>query len=305
MKNFLDRMTFNVADGGGGAPAPAAAAAEPSIPAAAPPAAAGSPPAPSAAEPAAGGGGPPAAGDFYRPQGLPEHMLGKDQNDTMDKMANALKGYRDKDANSGVPETPDAYAEFQGEISETIKPHLDTLRADPLFGRVSDKALELKVPVAAYQGLVTEFLAVSAEMGLMEPVVDEAAEKAALVPEAARHLPEAEQRIAREKRMNDNEAFVDGLIARNIGVDKEVAEYAKAMLGDSAKGHRFFEAIRQLSGGASGGGPSLGLPSGGGADPKTELTRRQSLPENTWGHAKFDQKSYDQLQADYQRVHGD
>lgn len=310
MRNFLDRMTFNVPDGGsgGGAPAPAAAAAPPAIspPAAGtPPAAAAAPPAPSAGDPPAGAGGPPAGGEFYKPQGLAEHLLGKDQNETMDKMAKALDGYRARDAQNGVPDRPEAYGEFSGEIPDTIKPHLETLKGDPLFGRVAAKALEHKISVPAYQALTQEFLSVSAEMGLMEPIVDEKAERAALVPDVAKHLTPAEQQQAVEKRINDNYAFLDGLIAKDIGIDKDVAEYAKAMIGDSAKGHRLFEAMQKMTGGQAGTGPSFGNTPPGGLDPKQEIARRQALPENTWGDAKFNQQSYDQLQADLRRVYGE
>lgn len=224
----------------------------------------------------------------------------------MDKLAAAVKGYRERDTNNGVPETPDAYSDFKGEISETIKPHLETLKADPLFGRVADKALELKVPVAAYQGLVQEFLSVSSEMGLMEPVIDEQAERAELLPDAAKHLPAAEQKQAIEKRMSDNYAFLDAMVARGAdggGLGKDDAEFAKAMLGDSAKGHRFFEWLRTATGGGDGsGGPRLSSPAPGGNDPRAELARRAALPENTWGNPKFNQKSFDELQSDYARV---
>ncbi|WDZ77946.1 hypothetical protein PWG15_05430 [Ensifer adhaerens] len=303
MKTFLDRLTFNAADAGAGAAAVPAAAAP--VPAAGtPPAGTETPPAPSAAAaPPAGAGDPPAGGAFYRPDGLAQHMLGKDQNETMDNMHKALEGYRTRDASNGVPESSEAYGQFTGEIPEAIKPHLDTLTADPLFGRVATKALELKVPVATYQALTQEFLSVSNEMGMMEPVVDAAAERAALTPDAAKHLPDAEQQRAREQRMNDNYAFVDGLVTRGL-TTKDDAEFAKAMLGDTAKGHRFFESMRKLAAGGEGGGPALGhQPSP--ADPKGDIQRRQALPENTWGDPKFNQQSYDQLQADLRRTYGD
>ncbi|MFC0809115.1 hypothetical protein ACFHWW_27355 [Ensifer sp. P24N7] len=305
MRRFLDRLTFNVPDGGGGGAPPAAdASAPPSSASAPPPAGTENPPAPSAGDaPPAGAGDPPAGGEFYRPQGIAEHLLGKDQNETMDKMAKALEGYRARDAQNGVPEKPDAYGEFSGEIPETIKPHLDTLKGDPLFGRVAAKALEMKVPVAAYQALTQEFLSVAHEMGMMEPIVDEKAEREALTPDTAKHLPEPEQQRAREQRMNDNYAFVDGMVSK--GLAKEDAEFAKAMLGDSSKGHRFFEAMRKLAGGGDGGGPALGGTQPGGVDPKLEIQRRQALPENTWGDPKFDQRSYDQLQADLRRIFGE
>lgn len=308
MRNLLSRIVFNAPDGGGGgAPGggsepPAGGAGDPP---ASPPAGGNAPPPPSAGAPPAGAGDPP-AGDFYKPEGLPDHLLGKDQNETMDKLANALKGYRERDTNNGVPETPEAYADFKGEISETVKPHLETLTKDPLFSRVSDKALEMKLSVPQYQALVQEFMSVSAEMGLLEPVVDEKAERAALVPEAAKHLTPAEQQQAVEKRMNDNYAFLDAMVARGAeggGLSKDDAEFAKAMLGDSAKGHRFFEWLRNSTGGGAGtGGPRMEGPAPGGNDPRKELARRAALPENTWGNPKFDQKSYEALQADYARL---
>ncbi len=307
MKNLLSKIVFNAPDGGGGgaplaAPAPAGGAGDPPAPG---PAGGDAPPSPSAGDPPAGAGDPP-AGEFYRPKDLPDHLLGKDQNETMDKLATALKGYRERDTNNGVPETPDAYAEFKGEISESVKPHLETLTKDPLFSRVSDKALELRVSVPQYQALVHEFMSVSAEMGLLEPVVDEMAERAALVPDASKHLTPAEQQQAVEKRMNDNYAYLDAMVARGAeggGLTKDDAEFAKAMLGDSAKGHRFFEWLRSATGGGAGGtGPRMESPGPGGLDPRVELSRRSALPENTWGNPKFDQKSYDQLQADYARL---
>ncbi|WP_377299629.1 hypothetical protein [Rhizobium sp. SGZ-381] len=315
MKNLLRTMVFNAPDAGGGSPAPGADAA----PAATPPASgAASPPPPSAGTPSAGDGTTPADGanpapaaapgaDWYRPKDLPDHLLGKDQNETMDKLADALKGYRQRDAQNGVPDKVDAYNAFSADVPETVKPHLETLVKDPLYGRVAEKALALKVPVAAYQGMVQEFISVSSEMGLMEPIVDAAAERSALVPDAARHLPEAEQKAAVNRRMEENYSWLDAMVARGDkgGISKDEADFVKANLGDSARGHRFFEFVRGLTGG-TGGGPAMGLPGGGsGNDPKQEISRRAALPENTWGHPNYSQQSYDQLQVDRRRVYGD
>lgn len=309
MRDLLSRIVFNAPEGGGGgAPSggsatPAGGAGDPPAPAAA---GGDAQPSPSAGDPPAGAGDPP-AGDFYRPEGVADHLVGKDQNETMDKMAAALKGYRERDAQAGVPEKADAYAEFSGDIPDTIKPHMETLTKDPLFGRVAEKALELKVPVSTYQELTKQFLSVSAELGLMEPVVDEQAERAALVPDAAKHLSPAEKQRAVEKRMNDNYAYLDAAVAAGAekgGLGKDDAEFAKAMLGDSAKGHRFFEWMRTLKGGAGGTGPATnhGDPSGG--DVADSLRQRAALPENTRGNAKFNQASWDQLQKDYQAFYG-
>lgn len=307
--------------GGGGAPAagaPAAAAPAAAAPSSAPPAASAAPSSAAAGSPPASpspGGEPPAgaapvapAGSVYRPEGLPDHMLGKSDSETIDNMKKALDGYRARDADQKIPDDPKAYAEFSGEIPETIKPHIEKLTGDPLYDRVASTAAKLKLSVPQYQGLVMEMMSASAEMGLLEPPINEAAEKAALVPESARHLPETEQKAAREKRMTENFAYLDQMVALGKdkgGLSQDAADYAKAMLGDTARGHEFIEFLRgQGAGGHK--GPAMEFNGGAGrADPKAEISRRAALPENTWGNPKFDQQSYDQLQADRRKVYGD
>ncbi|UYZ06172.1 hypothetical protein CFBP5507_07835 [Agrobacterium salinitolerans] len=308
--NFYDLMLFNSdAGGGGGGGGDAAAAAPPAASSAAapPPVAAAAPPSPSAVAPPAGVT-PPPAGDIYKPEGIADHMLGKSNNETIDNLHKALNGYRERDAANKVPDKAEAYGEFTGNIPETIKPHLETLASDPISARMQQYAFDNKVPLPVYQGMVQQFLSVSSELGLMEPVIDEKAERAALVPDVAKHLPEAEQRQAVEKRMNENYAFLDSVAAKgaeNGGLAKDDVEFAKAMLGDSAKGHRVFEWIRGVAGGGNGNGPAMQFGGAAATDPRQDLARRAALPENTWGHKSFNKASYDQLQADYKKHIGD
>lgn len=296
MKYFLDRLVMNSEGGGSGGVTPPAPA-----PAAPPPAAASeAAPAPSAAATPAGGAAQPPAGDIYKPDGLAEHFLGKSNNETIDNLNKALSGYRDRDAANKVPETVEAYSEF-GDIAPEIAPHLETLKGDPIYGRMANYALENKIPLPIYQGMVKQFMSVGQELGMLEPPVDEAKERAELTPEAARHLPEAEQRVQREKRMNDNYAFVDGLVASNK-ITKDDADFAKAMLGDTARGHRFLEAFRAVTGNSQQVYVGATAPNGG--DPKADLERRGALPQNTVGHKDFDRASWDQLQTDYRKHYG-
>lgn len=306
MNFFLDRLLWNSEGGGGGGGEAAAAA--PGAAAASSPAAAASAAAPSAADAAAAGGGAAAssAAEIYKPSGLADHYLGASNNETIDKLAKAVEGYRTRDAANQVPEKVEGYSDFGADIPPEIAPHLETLKADPLYGRMAQFALDQKMSAPAYQGLVKQFLAVSGEMGLLEPPVDVKAERQALVPDTARHLPEAEQKVAIEKRMTENFAFVDAMVARGAdkgGISKEVGEFAKAMLGDTARGHQFIEFVKSIGGGkqqiySGGGSPNEG-------DPKEALRARGRLPENTVGHKDFNRASYDQLQADYKKVYGD
>ncbi|MCJ9697384.1 hypothetical protein MOV76_38215, partial [Rhizobium sp. PRIMUS64] len=266
------------------------------------------PPSAAAAPPAGGAAAVPPAGDLYKPAGLADHYVGASNNETIDKMAKALDGYRARDAANNVPDKIEAYSDFGTSLPPEIAPHVETLKSDPLYARMAEFALENKLSAPVYQGLVKNFLAVSQEMGLLEPPVDAAAEKEALVPPTARHLPPAEQTVAREKRMSENYAFVDAAVkadpGKEGGIDKDTAEFAKAMLGDTARGHQFLEWVKTLAGGGKqqvymgGGAPNEG-------DPKEALRARGALPVNTVGHKDFNRASYDQLQADYKKVYGD
>ncbi|MBB98326.1 MAG: hypothetical protein CML67_02130 [Rhodobacteraceae bacterium] len=271
---------------------------------------AGDPPANSGGEgdpPAEGGGegggeGNEGGSEIYRPDGLLENLLGSNDRETIDKLHDALKGYRKRDTERGAPEDASAYASFGEDVPEELAPHLKGLSEDTAFQRVSKTAHELGVPVKDFQRLTTELYAAAQEMGALEPFLDVEAERAALTPEDARHLPEAEQRQARERRMQENEAFLDQLAQREDGkVDKSVFEYVKTELGDSAKGHQFIEYMRHQMGGDTSDEP-MGGGSSGGNNAREDLARRAALPENTPGNPKFDKASYDQLQKAYQDV---
>lgn len=306
MKTFLERMMRNApGDGGGGASAggdPAAAAAASAAPGAQTPS-----PSPSAggAPPAADGGSNAPPAETYRPDGLPDNMFGKSDRETMDNMAKALKGYRDRDSQNTVPDKVEAYRDFGAEVAPELKPHIDTLAKDPLFDRMTAYALENKLPLPVFQGMTKHFLSVAAELGMMEPPIDVEAERKELVPATHRHLPEAEQRQAREQRMNDNFAFLDQMAQvpkDQGGLSKEAADFAKMMLGDSAKGHEFIEFLRANR--AGGTGPHMGDGGGRGGDARAELAKRAALPQNTWGHPQYDPKSRAELDADYAKLLG-
>lgn len=256
-------------------------------------------------QPPANNGQPPQNAPYF-PENLPDHLKGTNERETLDKMAKALQGYRERDTARQVPEKAEAYQAFPDTLPEAVKPHVETLKGDPLFERISAKALELKMPVNDFQTLTTEMLSVAAEMGLMEPPINAEAERAALTPDAAKHLPPEGQRQAREQRMNDNFAFLDQMAASTdkAGLPKDNIDFVKAMLGDSAKGHQFIEHIKKMTGGPQGPVFNGQQAANGASDAAKELQRRAMLPENTWGHAKFDQDSYNRYIADMKRVHG-
>ena len=276
MKFFWIEFLRGPEDGGGtgGAAAPAAAAGAPDGSAAAsggvsPPPAAAAPP-PAATAPAASTVPAAVAPTYnpYWPDGLDPAFKGADEKTTMDNIAKSMKGYRDRDAKAGrPPETPEGYLDFSKvpdfKIDDAQKPYFDNLANDPAFKTMAAAAHKHGMSQAGLLETYQAGLNAMAEAGLLEPIIDPAVEKAALVPEAARGLPEADQKLAVEKRISENFAFLD-LMAQNKGLPKEASDYAQMMLGDSAKGHAFIEWAASLVNGGGGGQPgNIGQPGGG------------------------------------------
>ena len=297
MQTLLDKLLpLRNADGGGGA---AAGAGDP------PPADGGS---------AAGDGGqadpadgtPPPAADPsgpYRPDGLPDTMYGKDDRETIDKLHQVVKGYRDRDGQRQVPESAEAYRAFKlDDAPETVRPHLEALAKDPLFDAVAQIAHEEKVPTATLQRLTTKLYEQAAEMGILDHVVDVDKERTSLLSETARSLPKAEQDRQINARLQANEDWVKLQIQH--GLPEDVANHGLLMLMDTAAGNQLIEYFRSRMGGERD-NPLPGDGSGDGKGQRVKLRERLAAPEMQAGHPKFDRAAYDQLMADYQKIIGD
>lgn len=269
------------------------------------PAAGATPPAPGAAPAPGGAGNDAPAGPSY-PEWLPENLRGKDAGEALDKAWNALHGYRQKESARDIPADAKGYLSTEGlkdfAIEEAFKPHFEQLGTDPVFEPMAAKAKELGIGRAEFLSLWQTGMKSMSEGGMLEPMLDPAAERAALLPEAAKNLPKAQQDQAIDARMKENYDFLD-LMAVNGGLDKGAREYAELMLGDSAKGHAFFEWMR---GRMQGGGAQPGAHGAGGAggDTAASLKAEMSKPELTPGHPSFDKAKYDDLDARYKKLHG-
>lgn len=253
------------------------------------------------------GGNPPlAAGPSgpYRPDGLPDTMFGKDDRETIDKLHQAVKGYRDRDGQRQVPETAEAYRAFKlDDAPESVRPHLEALANDPLFDAVAQLAHEEKVPTATLQRLTTKLYEQAAEMGILDHVVDTTKERASLLPETARNLPKNEQDRQIDARLQANEDWVKLQIQH--GLPEDVASHGLLMLMDTAAGNQLIEYFRSKIGGDRDNPlPGDGGGAGAGRSQRDQLRARLAAPEMQAGHPAFDRAAYDQLMADYQRIVG-
>lgn len=235
----------------------------------------------------------------YFPTGLSDNFKGASDRETIDKMAQGLETYRKKAGD--VPADATGYRDF-GEIAPEVKQYYDSVENDELFAQLAERAHGRKMPKSEFQAVVKDFFELAAEHNLLEPAIDPKAEIAALVPEGAKHLPEAEQRAAVDKRMNDNIAWVNGLKAQ--GLEAESAEYMTLMLADSAKGHKALEWFRGRMEGTHRAGPGGGSGDGGGSGGgRLEQVKAQlNDPKHIPGRPGFDRKSYDGLMEEMKRL---
>jgi hypothetical protein len=286
MKNFKIELLRNAAEAGGAAVA-------------ATPAAAAAAPAANATPGAAAGAAP------YWPEGLDASFKGADEKTTLDNLAktfgeqsNQLKGYRERDAKNLVPKTPEEYTNFEAikdfKIDDAFKPHFENLKTDPAFKAIAVSAHKHGVGQQAMMDIYQSGLSAMQEAGLLSPALDVEAEKAALVPDAAKGLPKDQQDQAVQKRLNENYGFLDVAVA-NMGLPKDVAQFMELSLGDSAKGHQALEWVRGKLQGGAGAGPGAHGAQGGGGDTKESLRVAQAAikandPQRAQKEAEIDER---------------
>jgi hypothetical protein len=301
LEKYIAIARANDGAGGGGSPPPNTPPASSTATPPAPAAGAGAAP-PAGTPPGQAQGDPPAAAAAdYWPEGLDQQYKGTDPKATLDNLAKALTGYRQRDAARDVPEKAEGYMEFDGikgfEMDPAVKPYFDMLPKDPAFKPMAAAALKHGVSRAAVAEIYQEGLKAMAEGGMLEPVLDPAKEKAALVPEGAKSLPADAQDQAVQKRMQENYDFLQ-LATQNMGLDGESAKYAELMLGDAANGHKFFEWIRSKVQGA-GTAPNAGV--GSGSQGATREALRAELAALNQGDPDY-AKKHAAIQQRYQQT---
>lgn len=279
----------------GGAPGAAAAAATPAAGAETPPAGGGDNPPPG--QQAAGSEGP------YKPDGIGDQFLGKDDRETIDKLLNANKGYRDRDAARQIPEAPDGYRDFAGtEIPDPLKPHIELLSKDPIFEAAAKVALDEGIGKASMQKMTLALYAAAQEQGILEPPVDTVAEKKALLPAGYENQPQAQQNAAIDARLKANEDFLN-LQVTNKKIDRETADYVQGMLMDTAKGNIFLEFFRTVATGGDQAQPGFGAGNGG-SEQRTALRSELAALETEKGKPGYKEK-HAALMKKYESLHGE
>lgn len=281
------RIHFDEAGGG----SPPAEPAAPTPPAPAAPGGGPSPGAAPGAPPAA-----PAASAPYRPEGLPDHLLGKDDKDTVDKLFKAFDGFRRSTADQGtVPEKPDGYT---FDASDKLKPYVGNFDKDPIFAKAREIAKEIGMTDKVFRGFVPRILEHFIDGGLVDAPVDPKAMLRELAPAALKEATDAEKEAAGGRIVQDNIAWVDQMKADKT-MPEDAASYLAAQAADASGAHAL---INWLRGAREERRPALNHRAPAGGVTKAELDARVADPRNDPNDVKFDRRFAEETREMFKRA---
>jgi hypothetical protein len=238
------------------------------------------------------GGAPPAP---YRPDGLPDHLVGASERETIDKLWKAQEGYRQAQAKYEPP--PADASGYTFEFSDKVKPYAADFGEDKFFGGVKEDLLAAGIGSKTANAFLDKVLGRMIDMNLVDAPVDVEAEKVKLAPAEAKSLPPAERDAAIQRRVSTNVAFVDSLKAKGFGA--EAASDLAAELVAFPALNDLVEFMRL----GQGAGPALGGNQAGEAT-RADLEKRMADPRQKFGTATFDADFAKETDRLFRVVHG-
>lgn len=271
----------------GATPAPGAAAA-PANPNPNPAAVSGDAAKPAGQAPGGGGGPSPA----YRPEGLPDHLYGATERETIDKLFKGYAGAREAISGFGtVPEAPEGYAFTP---SEAAAPYLPDLANDPFMKTVQASAHKHKIGDKQFQGFIGDVMSGLIEGGQLDDPFSADKERAIIAPDVQ---DPAERAKAADKAIRDTIAFLDAMVEQKK-LARETADWAKGRT-DRGEFIRLMTAMRASAPGLAMGGGAAN------ADGLSELDKRVADPRNQFGGPKYEAAFAKETMAMAKRVVGD
>lgn len=118
---------------------------------------------------------------FYRPDGIPDHLLGQDQNETLDKLFGAYKGARDEMA-KGKPAAPDKPEAYELKFGEDTAKQFPIADDDPALQVLKQTAHEAGFTQDQFE-VLGKFVDQLVDKGLIEKPYDADAVMKSLAPE--------------------------------------------------------------------------------------------------------------------------
>jgi hypothetical protein len=241
------------------------------------------------------GGGDSGGAAAYRPDGLPDHMAGATDKETIDKLFTANKGFRDSQAKF-EPAPADA-AGYAIDWDDKVKPFMADIGDDKFFAGIKEDLLAAGMGNKQASTFLNRAFGRMLDMDLVEKQVDVEAEKLKLTPADARGLPPAERDAAIVRRVANNTAFVESFVGR--GFDAEAAKAINAELAAFPELNQFVEFLRhgQNVNPAPGGNAPSGVT-------QADLEKRMADPRQRFGTPQYDAEFARETDRLFRQLHG-
>lgn len=243
-------------------------------------------PPPSAPPPSPSGSGAEPPSGPYRPEGLPDHLAGANDRETVDKLFKAFDGYRRGEAERGA--VPKTAADYAFEASDKLKPFVQNFDKDPVYAAARDIAHKAGMTDKVFKAFIPGLLEHLVEGGLVDQPVDAKAQLRTLAPSNVAG-DDAAKEAAGAKRVRDNVAWVDGAKAQGAFGDpndpgaKEIADFFASTLASDPRAHRAIEWLRGKDA-----EPRPALPASGSGAGTADLTARINDPRGNPNSPQFD-----------------
>lgn len=245
----------------------------------APPATTTTTPAPPAATttPAPGTTPPPPPAAGYRPDGLPDHLAGQNDKETIDKLFKSVDGFRRTQAERGeVPAESKAYTLTP---SDSIKPYIEKYDSDPVFAATRDLALKHGLTQKQFDGFVSGWIETLSQGDVLGEPYNPDRERAALMPD---EKDPAQRTIKVESLVRENIARVTTW--KEQGLPDAAAKWLLASM-DRAGPNQLTAWIAARGGEAT---PALSGINAGTAITEQMLNARVADPRGRVGEPKYD-----------------
>jgi hypothetical protein len=217
----------------------------------------------------------------YRPDGLPDHLFGKSDKETIDKLNATVTGFRTKQSEAGVvPEKPDAYTI---DASDKLKPYITNFDKDPVFAKAREIAHKAGMTDKTFKSFLGPLLENLVDGGLVAAPIDANAMLRSLAPAALANATDAEKQTAGARRVQDNIAWADGAKA-NQALPEDIASFLAASAADNPAANKLIEWLRGSNGEqipAMGGGGNSGMN-------EAQMTARVNDDRNNPSSPKYD-----------------
>lgn len=254
-------------------------------------------------DPAGGapGGGQPgdggAAPSPYRPDGLPDHLFGGNDRETIDKLHKAVSGFRTQQGEAGaVPENPEGYS---FDASDKLKPYVGNFDKDPVYGAVRGIAHKIGMPDKMFKAFVPAILEHFVDGELVAAPIDPKQILRDMSPANLANASDADREAAGARRVQDNVAWIDGAKA-NGTMPEGVADFFAASAAGDPRAHA---AIEWLRGSKSEPAPAMGGAVASGVS-EADLKARLADPRGQVGAEKYDPAFARETDEMYKKYYG-